>query len=170
MERRHYYWYYWVVGAAVLLLLLLVPAYKGYGVYRAMRASGVEETYMKDMAGLQQAKDDAEKRAAEAERAAREAGQAAASATSLKEDVEHRLTACETEREEEKATCDKLANSLVREKADLEEGLESARDGLRVAANRLCCIQKVLTPEVVGYELAGDAVTCTTDGGTPLQC
>ena len=139
------------LGLIILALLVFLGsrAVTGYSVYGAMQESGVPETYVTNMAGLQSeltnTKDQLTQTAGaltQAQQARDEAVTQTAELATKNEDLTQKLS-------ESEATG-----------AALERERDEARTALEDSAKQLCCVQKIFKPEINSYGLDNGAVVC----------
>lgn len=173
-ERTHIpHSVWWAIGVVVivaLLAFLAVPAFKGYAVYKDMKASGVPDEYAGKMAMLSADKLAAETTAADAVRRATDAeGKMAAAQGSL--------DACREDLDKKQAQSEALVASLDADlsRANSErdtclEEKEEADTTVSDAARRICCARRVEDPTIDGYVVNDGKIACVAGGGTTVTC
>jgi hypothetical protein len=158
---------YWIAGGAVVALLLtffvFVPAFRGYGIYSAMKKADVPQEYFTNMVALSDAKATAEQQAASATAERDAANQQLNTCQQEKATVETNIQTQKTNYEERLAAEQDRADAA-------EEEAESKTAALENAARRICCIARVENPSINAYAIIDDKVTCVSEGGTSISC
>jgi len=154
------------IGLACLGLVILAfivffgaRAVTGYAVYDAMEESGVPSEYVTNMVGLQSELTTTQSQLVrtvsdlEQERIVRqEKDQQVQQLSSQNDQLSTKLG--ETER---------LADALEGER-------DEARGALEVSARQLCCVQRVLTPEIDSYGLVDGVIVCGKGRTVKISC
>jgi hypothetical protein len=151
------------LAALLILFFVVIPAFKGYGVYKAMKNAGIPEEYLTNMEAFAQAKSEAEGKA---------------------ESAQSQLSACNNEREElqssassQQAEFDRTIDDCIADqealKAERDEAQERNKEqeqAIADAGRRLCCIERVSDSSINGYAIENGKIVCVKDGGAPISC
>ena len=131
----------------------------GYAVYGAMEESGIPSTYATNMIGLQTELTNNKDQLAQTKtdldtaRAAKDAAlQQTQSLASANDGLTSKLSESET-----------LATALEQER-------DEARSALQESARQLCCVQRVLNPQIDSYGLEKGVIVCGESKTVSIKC
>lgn len=165
---------YLYIGLALIVIAFLFvavfPAYKGYQVYKELKNQGVEDTYVTDMAGLQQAKNTDEEQIANLQ------SQIATKEQELAAQQQQRAqTEAQASQEQQKlqTMIDTLKTDLedaMKKQRALESSIEEQDTAIADAARKICCVRRFDDPTIDSYEIQKGKIACGNSLNSVLSC
>jgi hypothetical protein len=144
---------------AALLFVLVLPTLKGLAVYKALKASGVPDTYVLNMTGLY-----------------KDMTSAVTQASKLQQDVktcqdtQQKTAQAQSAAEKAAKTCSDNLAQTQQERDDAQAQLKTKDTVIQNAANKLCCFARFDKPSINAYTITDNKISCIDTGGTKISC
>jgi uncharacterized protein YoxC len=159
-----------VIIAIAFVFVIAFPAYKGYSVYKQLKTQGVDDTYVADMTGLQQAKNEGEQQISSLQEQLAGKEQQLAAAQQQQQEMQAVSSA---EQERLQSIIDALTADIeaaMDQRRAMESTIEEQQAAIADSARKLCCVKRFDDPSIDSYEVDNDKIVCGASLGQELSC